>query len=252
MARLISVLCGFALCAMLAPSQAAQREGDAIVFRVPALADAARHLKLLEYPAYLALALENNGFSPSHSSRLTIRDRREFEIRNASVRFVDSKGDKFRYEAALKLPMGGSGTSLRVPVEVDVSSLASGTIVLRVYAPMSSLLPADLLDRIEFKARSLANEAAQRQVLRYLDEIGARHKAGPGTDAVLEAILLEAYNRGAPAAPGGRDTGDAEPLREQYALLATLAIWLLLVPLLILGRIWYRARRARGNRDPAA
>lgn len=242
--------CALALGGFAAPTAGAERVGDAIVLRVPALPDAARHLKLLEYPSFLALALENNGFSPSLSSRLAIKDRTEFEIRSASVRFAGRKGQVYRYEAVVKLPMGGSAAVLRVPVEVDTSALESGSLVVRVYAPLSSLLPADLLERIEFKLRALASDPAQRQMVRYLDEVAGRQKPGGGIDPVLEAILVEAYNRGTPTASTGRDVGDAEPLAEQYALIATLAIWLIIVPLLILG--WTRHSRRRGKRTPAA
>ncbi len=237
----------FLLCGACAPASGAERVGDAIVLKVPALPDAARHLKLLEFPSYLALALENNGFSPSQSSRLVVKDRAEFGIRTASVRFTGRKGAVFRYEAAVSMTAGGGAAALRVPVEVDASSLAAGTLVVRVYPPLSSLMPAELLERIEFKLRALASEAAQRKMVRYLDDIAAR---GGSADAQLEAILTEAYNRGVPAAAGsGRDTGDAEPLSEQYALIATLAIWLVLVPLAFFVR---RLRARRGKRTPAA
>jgi hypothetical protein len=223
----------------------AERQGDAIVLKVPALPAAARHLKLFEYPSYLALALENNGFSPSYSSRLIVKSRSEFEIRNASVRFVGRKGSIFQYEASLKLPLGGGGSTFRVPLEVDVSSLSAGSVVMRVYPPMSSLIPADLIERIESKARSLANDATQRQMLQYLDDVSKNQKAGDGVDAALEKILLDAYNRASTNTSSGRDVGDAEPLAEQYALIATLLIWLTLLPLIFFGRVWQKARRIR-------
>lgn len=222
--------------AWLALAHEASGAAAPVVFKLPAHPSLERHVELLAYPSYLALALENNGFKPSISSRLIVRDRSSFEIRGASVRYLGRKGPVFRYEGRLNLHVGGAESAVSVPVEVDTAVLASGTVTIRVYSPLAALLPKELLDRIEFKIRSFTDAAVQQRILQYLDEVKKR-APGAGVDGMLEAILIEAYNRDAPVAAGGRDTGDAEPLAEQWALITTLLIWLVAVPALIVLRL---------------
>lgn len=237
MHRLSAVLVIFAI-AWLAPAHEARGEATPIVFQVPALPSLERHVELLAFPSYLALALENNGLKPSYSSRLIVHDRASFEIREASVRYLGRKGPVFRYEGRLKLQVGGAESAVSVPAELDTATLSTGTLTLRLYSPLSTLLPQELLDRIDFKIRSFADAAVQQRMLQYLDEVRKR-APGASLDAMLETILVEAYNRGAPVAAGGRDVGDAEPLSDQWALIATLLIWLVAVPALIVFR-WRR------------
>lgn len=240
MHRLPARLLMFAI-ALLALAHEARSEAAPVLFRVPALPALERHIELLAFPSYLALALENNGVSPGQSSRLIVRDRSSFEIRGASVRYLARKGPVFRYEGRLNLQVGGAEAAVSVPVEVDTAALAAGTLTVRIYSPLSTLLPQDLLDRIEFKIRSFADAAVQRRMLQYLDDIKKQAPAA-SLDAMLETILIEAYNRGAPVAAGGRDVGDAEPLSDQWALIATLLIWLAVVPALIVLRLRRRAK----------
>jgi hypothetical protein len=221
---------------------AAEREGNALVFRLPVVPQAARHLDMLSVPSYLALALETNGLGPSLSSRMTLRDAGTFEIRTASVRYVDRAGPVFRYEGRLALAVSGAGPSLTVPVEVDTAGVQGGNIVVRVTVPLSGMIPAELLDRIEQKLRLMADLDAQRRTLEYLDEVTAR-TTDRSPAAVLQRIVFDAYNRGPEAAVAGPDVGGAEPLREQIALIVTLAVWGVGVPALF----WWARRRQRNR-----
>lgn len=239
LARLHRVL----LCCLLVHTgiaAAAEREGNALVFRLPVVPQAARHLDMLAVPSYLALALEINGLGPSLSSRMTLRDAGTFEIRTASVRYVDRAGPLFRYEGRLALSVSGAGPSLTVPVEVDTAGVQGGNIVVRVTVPLSGMIPAELLDRIEQKLRLMADLDAQRRTLEYLDEVTAR-TTDRSPEAVRQRIVFDAYNRGPAATTPGKDVGGAEPLRDQIALIVTLAIWAVCVPALF----WWARRRQR-------
>ncbi len=219
---------------------AAERDGNALVFRLPVVPQAARHIDMLSAPSYLALALEINGLGPSLSSRMTLRDAGTFEIRTASVRYIDRTGPVFRYEGRLALAVSGAGPSLTVPVEVDTTGVQGGHIVVRVAVPLSGMIPAELLDRIEQKLRLMADLDAQRRTLDYLDEVTAR-TADRSPEAVRQRIVFDAYNRGPAATTPGKDVGGAEPLRDQIALIVTLAIWAVCVPALF----WWARRRQR-------
>lgn len=221
-------------------AQAAERIGDALVFKLPVVPQSARHLDLLASPAYLAVALEANGLGPSLSSRMVLRDAGTIEIRTASVHFVERKGAVFRYDGRLSLAVSGVGPSLNVPVEVDTGAIESGNVTIRVFVPLSGMLPAELLDRIEQKLRLLADLDAQRRVVAYLDEAKQRSSGG-GPEALREALIFDAYNRGSPTVGGGCDVGGATPVSEQIALIVTLVIWGLGIP----GLLWWARRRRR-------
>jgi hypothetical protein len=59
----------------------------------------------------------------------------------------------------------------------------------------------------------LANVAAQQKLLDYLDRLAKNAPPGDAR-AINEAILLDAFNRGGPAAGPGSDVGDAVPISE--------------------------------------
>jgi len=215
----------------------AQQQGEAIRFDVPAVPGVQRYVDLLAQPGYLAIVLENNGFSPSQSSKLKISEQgRAAEIRGATLRFTGRNGTVYSYEASYSLGLGNSKFSF--PVTVDTSGMPSGKVFIALSPPLVSLIPEELTDRIRLKSHLIANVVAQQRVLAYLD---AKSKEGD----VVEAILADAYNRSdGPMAEGGRDVGDAVPLSDQWLLILTLFIWLIVVPAFLFV---YRRRHRRSK-----
>lgn len=233
----IAVVCG-----IVSVAQAA----DEIRIEVPVMPALERYVDLLEYPGFLGVALENNGLSPSMSSKLQVKERgRALEIRNATFRYSGKKGAVLSYEASVVLNLGVSESKLAFPVTVDLTQMSSGKIVATAKPPLANLFPAELTDRIRIKAGLVANASAQQKVLDYLDKLSASKASGQaGVAALAEAILIDAYNKGGgPSATGGRDAGEAVPLSDQWMLLLTLVIWLLIVPAVLLYR------RVRMHRD---
>ena len=162
---------------------------DAVTFRVPVLPESARYLDLLAAPGIAALALENNDLYPSLSSRLVIKDREGFTIRSGVVRYIGRKAEVYSYKAGFNLPLVSGESTLTFPVEVDTGSAAKGMVVIRMYPPLAKLLPEDLLQRVEFKIRSLADLHSQRKLLTYLDRVSKEQKAkGRGFDGVAEDL----------------------------------------------------------------
>ena len=230
------------LAAFLIPIAALAQKSDEIRFEIAAVAGLERHVALLERPGYAAVALENNDLSPSVSSKLVIRERgREVEARNATFRYVGRKGERYAYEAGLSVGIGDTRTRLTMPVVVDVSALPAGKLSVVVKPPLAVLLPVDVVDRIQVKMRAVANAAAQQKMIEYLDRVAK------GGDAVTryEDILLDAYNRGGGPGAAGRDAGDALPLSDQWMLIVSVFIWLVVAPALLL------CYRLRWRRKPA-
>lgn len=219
---------------------------DEIRIEIPVVPALERYVDLLAFPGFLGAALENNGLSPSMSSKLQVKERgRALEIRNGTLRYKDKKGPIYTYEAVVTLNLGVSESKFALPVTVDLARVSSGKVVVTARPPLASLLPAELADRIQIKASLIANATAQQKMIEYLDGLaGSAPKDSAGISALAEAILVDAYNKGGgPAAMRGSDAGEAVPLSDQWMLLLTLVIWLLIVPAFLL----YQRMRARRN-----
>jgi len=230
--------------------QAQTNEREGIRIELPVLPGLVRYVDMLEHPAFLALALENNGLSPSLSSRMTIEDSRGLRVRNAVLHYKGKQGSTYNYEAGATLDLGVGETSISFPFTVDVGALSEGKVVAQASPPLSKFFPQELRDRVQIKAQLLANPAMQQKVLEYLD--GISKKAGGGqTEKIFELILIDAYNQGGAirAREPGRDRGDAESLSDQILLLITLVIWLVIVPLAIVGQYVWRKHKSRGARQ---
>jgi len=235
MTRLRYLLC---LGAMLPLASHADGPANELRFEIPTLPGFQKHVQLLEYPGYIAVVLENNDMHPSLSSKPLVRERgREVEVKSAVIRFTGRNGSTYSYEAGVSLGIGKA--SITFPATVDLSALSSGKTIVSAKLPLATLIPEDKRERINTKARMLASMAAQHKLLDYLDKL----PASAGSAAVIEAILLDAYNRSAGPAMRG-DVGDAVPLSEQWMLILTLVIWFILFPIVLLI---YRLRRRRAR-----
>jgi hypothetical protein len=229
-------------------SETAAPQADGIRIELPALPGLARYAELLAHPAYLALALESSGMAPSLSRRLTLVDSRALKLHNAFMRYTGHKGSLYSYEAGYTIDLGAGTTDLKFPVTVDIAQLAQGRVTVLATPPLAKLFPKELVERARLKGEALSDRGAQQALLGYLDNLAKGAGGAHGKDSLFEAILLDAYNRAgsstAQAARSGRDVGDAEPVSDQWLLIATLAIWAVIVPGWL---FWRRVRRVRAN-----
>lgn len=235
----------FCLAGLMPFAPCAAEQQNELKFEIATLPGFERHVSLLEHPGYIAIALENNDLHPTLSGKMVVRHQgREVQVRNGIVRFAGKIGSSYAYKAGVSL--GIRKATVTFPVTVDLSALSSGKTIVVAELPLASLISDEKRARIHTKVRTLANPAAQRKILDYLDGLaeatGTRDSA-----AVREAILVDAYNRSGTPWMAGRDVGDAVPLSEQWMLLVTLAIWFILFPIAL---IVYRLRRRRAR--PAA
>jgi hypothetical protein len=213
----------------------------AIVFHVPVLPEAARHREILAVPGYAALVLENNGLHLTLSNKMTVADRETVQIKAGYLRYAGQKGDVYTYHAGVRFDAGVGASEINFPVEVDISRMASGVAVIRVYPPLAKFVPDKLLDSMEFKLQTLMGLEPQKKLLGYLDRLTEEHRiSGRGFDGVLEAIAFEAYNSPgrAPVVAGFAP----ERLSDKIVLLAVLATWLIGFPIFLL---FVRARRMK-------
>ena len=240
---------------LLAPGWAEAKKNlpNALQFVIPILPEAERYLDLLAYPPYLAVALENNGITPSNLSRVTVVDGHTAQFKNAFLRFSEKKGPLFIYQGKMELEIANVKTGFNLHTEVDTSEIKKGTVTVRIYTPLAKLLPKPLVDKIEKKIQSLTGEGVQKKMFAYLDDLEKRRPQGSGTAGTLELILIQGYNAISPGKSGeGREPGDAESFSDQILFLATLAIWFIVVPLAALSFYLWRKFKYRRPEAPRA
>lgn len=228
---------------------AAQRE--AIGFDLEVLPAAQRYVELAAYPSYLAIALQNNGFSPSASRRVSVEDGRTLRFKNTELTFVRQDKAIFHYRATVDWSIGIAQSKFELPVEVDLSKVGDGKVAIRVFPPLAELFPEVLRDNIRLKVQSVANYALQKRILEYFDGLPGNKEGRMDTARMFERILIDGYNLAAiaPGLSGAREPGDAESVADQWMLLATLAIWLVIVPGFVVTRAaWRRRKGGTGNR----
>jgi len=232
-------------CAAAVTAVAEQR--DAVSFELEVLPGAKRYVELAAYPSYLAVALKNNGFSPSDSGLLILKDGHSFRFKNAALAFIRQDKGVFHYTTTVEWSYAIGQYKVTVPVQADFSTIGDGKVRVSAFPPLGQLLPEGLTDRLRLKVQSLAAPAAQKRMLEYLDGLPGSKDGRMDTARMFERIMLDSHNLAAvaPGLAGAREPGDAEPLADQWMLLATLAIWLVIVPGFFVARAAWRMRKAR-------
>lgn len=238
----------FVLC-WIQPLYAASSKESALQFEIPIERSAENYLKLLEYPAYLVVALENNGIKTSDTGRPTLIDERTIQLKSAMLHFDEKKGAVYSYTGSLEWDIALWHLKFEVPMEIDTSSVSKGNIQVSVFLPLSNLFPDALLERFRMKIQILSRPEIQKRMLRYFDELSKSAGPASGLEGLFTKIMLQSYSASVDA--GGacvtREPGDAESLSDQAYLLATLAIWLVIGPASIAVFVFLRNRKNRNK-----
>lgn len=236
-----------ALVMALLPSSGTSAEREAIRFDLEVLPAFKRYVELAAYPPYVAVALQNNGFSPVSSGRIFIEDDRTVRVHVAVVSFAREQRLVYDYNVAVEWSLGVAQTKFEIPVEVDASRIGEGKLMIRVFPPLAGLSPDELNERIRGKLQSLANVAVQQRMLDYFDRLPGSGKDRLELDKMFHRVLIDAYNLPvvAPGLAGAREPGDALPLTDQWMFYATLVIWFLVVPTFLLIRVGLKRRKLK-------
>ena len=215
---------------------------DELRFDVTVLPEFRKYQALLAYPGYAALALENNGLSPSPGNKIVVMERgRGIQLPNGTLTFTGRMGEVYSYEVDILIGMSNLNTHLSFPVVLDASSLGSGKMIVAIKLPLASLLPADFRARLDRKLSTVAGTETQTKLLAYLEQL---RKQGPGAvemASIVENILVDAYNRTGGPMAAQRDAEQALLRQDQWSLITTFVIWLLLVSALLL--LYFRRQR---------
>jgi hypothetical protein len=150
------------------------------------------------------------------------------------VSFQKRKDKIYFYTASIVLPFG---KEISFPVEIDVSDMHNGRLQIRAYAGLSSLIPQDILLRVESRLQMLANANSQKQLIAYLVErSGGKLGDVDAQSKFFDAIMFDAFNNsGRLTSAGGitsqREIGSAESLTDQMTLILAVIIWLVGFPM---------------------
>lgn len=244
-ALFLSVLC------WAQPVYAAASKEGALQFEIPIVQGVQKYLELLEYPAYLVVALENNGIKASNMGRPTLIDEHTVQLKSAMLRFAEKKGAVYSYKGSLEWDILLKHLKFEVPVEIDTSSASKGNIQVSVFLPLANLFPEALVEHIRMKIQILSGPEVQKRMLGYFDDLSKKTDPASGLQGLFTKIMLQSYS--APAEAGEvrapREPGDAESLSDQAYLLATLAIWLVIGPASIMAFIVWRNRKNRTQKS---
>ena len=214
-------------------------------FQIKLVENAPRFVDLLQYPSYLAVALENSGIRATNAGRIVLVDRENLQFRNVSIRFIEKRDGLIKYTSHIQWDLAMTQLTLDIPFEVDLSKINEKIVEVRFYPKGSALLPDSLIQKMQMKIQAIASQEAQNAIINYLQKIASKNKRG--MDGMLESILIDSYNLPIVSyGDGSKEFGDAEPLKDQYYLLATILLWFLLLPTTF-GLLWWkRLRKLRG------
>jgi hypothetical protein len=171
----------------------ASDKGDGILrYNIPVVTGAERFVDILEYPAYLAISLQNSGIVFSLAYEVKIKDHQTFEIKGTEFKFIKKDGKIFFYQIKLLGVMGNV-----VPIVdmiVDVSTIHNGVITLSLSSPVVKILPMSIIDRIKGTVFKMSNEYNQKTILEYYNKLSSASYRRNKMQGILEGIMIDAYN----------------------------------------------------------
>jgi hypothetical protein len=224
-------------------SQVSSKDSS-LKFEIPIIDGVEKYLQLLEYPAYLVVALENNGIAVSSSGRITLVSEDVIQSNGHFIfHYSHKKGATYFYNAVLEWETPIKYFKFEVPIQVDTSSVAKMVISLNFDLAIATFLPDQLINRIREKITNLTGPNTQKLILVNLDELMKKGQHDGSFAKLKSQIMFHSYNNQISSVPVGvmviREPGDAESISDQAYFFGTLAIWLIFF-LTLVGLCSYR------------
>lgn len=239
----------FGACVGFCLSHPVLARNESLHFTIQAIPEWRRYIGFLEYPPLLALGLENSGIRLSHAGRIKILDRHTLELsrenpipfKKVLARFVKREGPRYYYEVVVDWRVGLLAKNMALTAVLNTTP--AHPLDLRVNVSNAEFVPLVLTRYIDTKIKVFLGNETQQNLVTYLDALGSPGAKKP--EESFEKILMYAYNASTREMSGvpQRLEGDSETVAEQLALLITLAIWLILVPVLYL--VFFLRRRLK-------
>ncbi len=228
-------------------SFAKDKSENAIGFEILVIPEARRHVEWLEYPSYLAVALENNGLNPDSTGIMVIRDGKSLKVVDKfTINYIGESSNRYFYSVLVDFPIGGT---FEVGVEIDTSAINSGKVLVDVTFPLSEYFVGNYKERVAQKFSRLTDAVMQKKLSDYLYGIDIKLDFSKRMQDKFELLMIDAYNRrtsNIDIISADKPMG-VEPVSEKLLLISSLAI-LLFTIFLRLAVIFYKNifRRSRG------
>lgn len=159
---------------------------------VPLAAGAEEYLSLLEYPSFVAMAIDNSGIELGILDNINVISNKDFSWSGVSIEFIKKDGQLFIYDAKLIASFGKVLPKIRLAL--DTANVGKGLVVVNVYSKYASLLPQEFASRFEPKLLKLFNVENQKHVLQYLQKFSNDNRQKDGRPNIGELILIDGYN----------------------------------------------------------
>jgi len=225
---------------------ASQGKGEPLSFDIPVVAGVDRYLDFLSSPSYLVVALQNNGVNASNMGRPNLIDAQTVQMNLVRLAFVNAHDDLYSYDVALEWQSPIKTFHFNIPMEIDTKKIKTGSVRVNFYIPFASQFPEALLDRLRIRISFFSDPEFQEVVISYLDTLAGTVDSTVGFQGLVDTLMLQSFSSGVQVATDCvvSEPGDSEPLSEQWALIITLAIWLIIMPVGLLVRyLWIRSKK---------
>lgn len=182
------------LCMVAVPNAiwASDKEDGILRFNIPVITGAERFVDTLEYPAYIAIALQNNGIRPGMPYEVKIKDHQTFEIKGIEFKFIKKDENLFFYQAKIS---GFPGNAVPiVDLIIDTSMIHNGVITLSASSSIVKILPLRLRDMIKAKVQQISDEHNQKKIVEYFNKLSSTGYGHNKIQVILEGIMIDAYN----------------------------------------------------------
>lgn len=177
---------------MSCQSIAMARSDNALEYTVPVIRGLEQYIGMLEYPPYLALAIDNSGIRVG-SGGLVVVDKHTLRVNYLSLNFVKKDGQVFTYDIEPAFGISLDSVGLNLKVEIDTSPLRNGFVTLRIHMFNISFFLSSVKYMIDYKIQ-LANEDNQKIILKYLDGLKGVDSPHISIDAIINQIAMQSNN----------------------------------------------------------
>ena len=212
---------------------------------VQVIPELARYDFFFQSPSYAVLALQNAGLNISLTKSVVIIDRATFEVGPCKIKHITKKGTIYYYDVTLSLPLG---KRLIFPLQIETNQISRGRLLIIFQPPIASLIPKELIEKVESKLMVLGNINTQKQLSLYLATLDIQASSNLNQVNAFDRIAFDAYFRDSTAI--SNDAGISEPVNDQIALISTIIIWVVCFPAFLLFVRRQRARRAYSVKLP--
>ena len=170
-------------------SIAMARSDNTLEYTIPVISGTERYIEMLEYPPYLALAIDNSGIRVG-TGDLVVVDKHTLQINYLSLNFVRKDDQVYVYniEPALGLSLESIGLNLKV--EIDTSQLRNGFVMVRIHMFRIDFFLSSVRNMIDYKI-GLASEDNQKIILKYLDGLNRADSPHISVDAIINQIAMQ-------------------------------------------------------------